>query len=112
MRDGKLRGIAVTSAKRSATIPELPSVSEAGFSGFEATSWFALLAPPSTRTQIIAKVHGDLMRAVAQPDVRDRIAQLGLDIVGSTPDELTAAMRTDIPKWTKIIRDAGIKPAD
>jgi tripartite-type tricarboxylate transporter receptor subunit TctC len=108
VREGKLRALAVTSLRRSPNMPELPTVSESGFPGFEAVSWFALLAPAGTPAPIVGKVHREASRVLAQPDMRARFAQLGLDTVGNSPDELAAIIRSDIGKWAKVIQDAGI----
>ena len=109
VRDGKLRGLAVTSLKRSPNIPELPSVAESGYPSFEATSWFALLAPAGTPAPIVSKLHREISRITARPDVREKFAQLGLDTVGGSPQELATIIKSDIVKWAKVIKDAGIK---
>ena len=109
VRDGKLRGLAVTSLKRSPNIPELPSVAESGYPSFEATSWFALLAPAGTPAPIVSKLHREISRITARPDVREKFAQLGLDTVGGSPEELATIIKSDIVKWAKVIKDAGIK---
>ena len=112
VRDGRLRGLAQTSLQRSPNIPEFPTVAESGFPGFEATSWFGLFAPAGTPPAIVGKLHQDVMKVLAQPDLRARFAQLGLDTVGSTPAELAAIVKTDVAKWTKVIKQAGISAAD
>jgi tripartite-type tricarboxylate transporter receptor subunit TctC len=112
VRDGRLRGLAVTSLKRSPVISELPTVAESGYPGFEATSWFALVAPAATPAPIVAKLHRDVTRLAAQDDVRDRFAKLGLDTVAGPPNELAAIIKADIAKWAKVIKDAGIKGGD
>src|SRR5262249_29531939 len=108
IRDGKLRALAVTSLQRSPNIPELPTVAESGFPGFEATSWFALLGPAGTPASIVDKVHREALRALAQPALQARFAQLGLDTVGNSPSELSAIIKADIGKWARVIKDAGI----
>ena len=112
VRDGKLRGLAVTSLQRSPNIEGLPTVAESGFPGFEATSWFALLAPTGTPTAVIEKVHREVVNVVADADMRARFAQLGLDPVGTAPGELGAVIKTDIAKWAGVITSAGIKPGE
>jgi tripartite-type tricarboxylate transporter receptor subunit TctC len=109
VRDGRVRGIAITSLKRSANAPDLPTMVEAGFPGFEATSWFALMAPAGTPKPIIDKVRAESLKVLADPEMRKKFATLGLDIVGSTPEETRAAIVADIPKWAKVIKDANIK---
>ena len=108
VREGRLRGLAVTSLRRSPNMPELPTVSESGFPGFEATSWFAILAPARTPAPIVSKVHQEALKALARPDLQAKFAQLGLDTVGNSPGELAAIIKSDIGKWAKVIKDAGI----
>ncbi len=112
VREGKLRGLAVTSLERSPNMPDLPTISESGFPGFEAISWFALLAPAGTPAPIVSKVYQESSKIVAQPDMRARFAQLGLDTVGKSPDKLAAVIKSDIDKWARVIKDAGITPTE
>src|SRR5436190_8233000 len=109
VRDGRVRGLAVTALKRSPNAPELPTVVEAGFAGFEATSWFALLAPKGTPKPILEKVRAEALKVLADPEMVKKFAVIGLEPVGSTGEETRAAIADDIPKWGKVIQDAGIK---
>jgi tripartite-type tricarboxylate transporter receptor subunit TctC len=109
VRDGRLRALAVTSNQRSPIIPELPTLAESGFPDFEAISWFGLLAPANTAAPIIAKVHEEIVKIAAQTDMRERLAQLGLDVAVNSPDEFAAVINADIGKWAKVIKDANIK---
>jgi tripartite-type tricarboxylate transporter receptor subunit TctC len=109
VRDGRVRGLAVTSLKRSPNAPDLPTVAEFGFAGFEATSWFALLAPKGTPKPILEKVRAASLKVLADPDMLQKFATIGLEPVGSTGEETRQAIETDIPKWGKVIKDAGIK---
>ena len=109
-RDGKLRGIAVTSAKRSAAIPEFPTIAESGIPGYEIVSWFAIVAPAATDKAIIARLNTETVRAVHADDVKKRFVELAAEPIGSTPAELFEYTRSEIAKWAKVIRDAGIKP--
>jgi tripartite-type tricarboxylate transporter receptor subunit TctC len=109
VRDGKLRALAVTSNQRSPIIPELPTLAESGFPDFEAISWFGLLAPAHTAAPIIAKVHEEIVKIAAQTDMRERLAQLGLDVAVNSPDEFAAVINAEIAKWAKVIKDANIK---
>jgi tripartite-type tricarboxylate transporter receptor subunit TctC len=111
-KEGKLRAFAVTSVKRSGIAPEVPTMIEAGFPGFEAVPWFGLMAPAGTSSAIVERVNRETLRVLALPDVRKRFADLGLDILGGTPAEFTAAMEREIPQWAKVIRQAGIKAGD
>jgi tripartite-type tricarboxylate transporter receptor subunit TctC len=109
VRDGKLRGLAVTSLKRSPNMPEFPSMAEAGLPGFEATSWFGLLAPAGTPAPIIAKLHQQAIEIVRQPEMVAKFGKIGLDVAGDPPDVFANIIRTDTAKWAKVIKDAGIK---
>jgi tripartite-type tricarboxylate transporter receptor subunit TctC len=108
-REGKLRALAITSVKRSALAPELPTMAESGFPGFEAVPWFGLLAPANTPKDVLDKLHGETVKALATPDVRKKFDELGLEPVGNTPAEFAAVIKKEIPEWAKVIKDAGIK---
>jgi tripartite-type tricarboxylate transporter receptor subunit TctC len=110
VREGKLRALAVTSLKRSSTLPELPTVAESGYPGFEFTNWSGLLAPARTPAPIVRKLHLETVKALAQPDLRAKLADLGLEVIGNSPDEFAAVIKSGIPKWAKVIKESGIKP--
>jgi len=109
VRDGKLRGLAVTSVKRSSVLPEVPTIAESGFPGYEATLWGGLLAPAGTAPAVVDKLHLETTNALAQADLRGKLAELGMETVGNSPDEFTAVIKSEIPKWAKLIKDSGIK---
>jgi tripartite-type tricarboxylate transporter receptor subunit TctC len=109
VRDGRLRGLAVTSLKRSEDTSNLPTLDESGFKGFEATSWFALLAPVGTPQPILDKVRSESMKVLADPEMTKKFAALGLQPVGSTPQETQNTIARDIPKWKQVVKEAGIK---
>jgi tripartite-type tricarboxylate transporter receptor subunit TctC len=109
-REGKLRALAVTSARRSSAVPELPTVAESGFPGFEATTWVGLLAPANTPEGIVRKLHVETAKAIAYPDVRAKFADLGMDPIGSSPEEFTLAIKSELPRWAKVIQDSGARP--
>ena len=109
-RDGKLRALAVTSLRRSSAAPELPTIAESGYPGFEVTNWYGLLAPARTPATIIGKLHLETVKALALPDLRAKLADLGLEGIGNSPDEFAAFLKSEIPKWAKVIKEAGIKP--
>jgi tripartite-type tricarboxylate transporter receptor subunit TctC len=109
VRDGRVRGIAITSLKRSPNAPDLPTFAESGFPGFEATSWFALMGPAGLPQAIVDKVRAESLKVLADPEMKQKFAVLGLDTVGSTPEETRQAIATDIPKWAKVIKEANIK---
>jgi tripartite-type tricarboxylate transporter receptor subunit TctC len=110
VRDGKLRALAVTSLKRSSAVPQLPTIDESGYPGFEATVWFGLLAPAGTPTMIVGKLRLETVKVLAQADVRAKLADLGFEIIGNSPDEFTTVIKSEIPKWAKLIKESGMKP--
>ena len=112
VREGKLRAFAVTSIKRSATAPELPTMAESGYPGFEAVPWFGLMAPAGTPGAIVERLHRDTVRILALPDVRRKLNDLGLDVIAGSPAELAAVIEREIPQWAKVIKQAGIKASD
>jgi tripartite-type tricarboxylate transporter receptor subunit TctC len=109
VREGKLRALAVTSLRRSSAAPELPAIAESGYPGFEVTAWFGLLAPARTPATIVHKLYLETVKALALPDLRTKFAGLGLEGIGNSPDEFAAVIKAEIPKWAKVIKDAGIK---
>ena len=104
-----LRGLAVTSAKRSPLLPELPTLAEAGISGFEAAAWQGIVVPTGTPAEIIQKLNAEVNKALAHPDIRSRLAAQGADILGGTPAEYAAYLRTEMPRWSKAVKDSGAK---
>jgi tripartite-type tricarboxylate transporter receptor subunit TctC len=109
VRDGKLRGLAMTGRTRSPNMPEIPTMIEQGVPDFDVTSWFGLLAPAGTPPAVIEKLHREAVKIAAQPDMREKYGLIGLDVVTDPPDVLAAVMRRDIVKWAQVIKDAGIK---
>jgi len=112
VQEGKLRGLAVTSLKRIAAAPDLPTLAESGFPGFDATASFGLVAPAGTPPAIIDKLHRETARILALPDVRKRFAELGSEVIGNSPAEFSAVIKAEIPQWAKLIKDAGIRGSD
>ena len=108
-RDGKIRAVAQTGAKRSAAAPDVPTVAESGLPGFEATSWFALFAPAGTPKAVVDKLAAESKRIYQLPDVRERMATLGLDVIVSTPEELAEFQAAEIAKWDKVVKASGAK---
>jgi tripartite-type tricarboxylate transporter receptor subunit TctC len=109
VRNGRLRALAVTSLKRSAAAPELPTVAESGFQGFDASSWFGLVGPSGLSKEIINKASAEIRRALRQPELREKFIQQGADPVGSTPEEFGEYMRAETAKWAKLVHATGAK---
>ena len=109
VREGKLRALAVTSLKRSSVVPELPTIAESGYAGFDFSNWYGVLAPAKTPITIIRQIHLESAKALALADVRVKFAALGLEGIGNSPEEFAAAIKIEIAKWAKVIKDAGIK---
>jgi tripartite-type tricarboxylate transporter receptor subunit TctC len=110
VKAGKLKALAVTGAKRSETLPELPTVSESGLPGYQAVGWFGVLAPAATPRPVLEKLSADVNRVLADAEVRRRMLALGADPAGNTPDEFARFIREDQAKWAKLMREAGIRP--
>jgi tripartite-type tricarboxylate transporter receptor subunit TctC len=106
---GKLRALAVTGAKRSSSAPDIPTVAESGVPGYEFISWNAVHVPAGTPKAVIAKVQAELVKVLALPDVKKRMFSLGMEVVGSTPEQLAALVKSDIVKWGKVIKEAGVR---
>ena len=109
VRSGRLVGLAVTSAERSPAAPNLPTVAESGIPGYETTSWHGVVVPAGTPNAVVKRLYTELRQITQQPDVKDRFAQDGTQVVGSTPEEYAATVKSESAKWAKIIKAAGIK---
>src|SRR5256712_9530853 len=110
VKSGKLAPVAVTSAKRSHALPELPTTAEAGVPGYEASTWYGVLAPAHTPAAVIARLHEKIVRILAVSETRARLADQGFEPVGSSPEEFGAYIKSEIAKWEQVIGDAGIRP--
>ena len=109
VQGGRLRGIAVTAASRLPSLPEIPTIAESGLPGFAVDSWFGLVSTGGTPAQVVTRLNTDTVRGMAQADVRERLAGQGLFVKTGTPAELTALIQSEIAKWAKVIKAAGIK---
>ncbi|MGE0558875.1 MAG: tripartite tricarboxylate transporter substrate binding protein [Burkholderiales bacterium] len=109
IRNKQLRALGIGSAKRSALMPEIPTISEAGLNGFELGSWYGIFAPAGTPAGIVSRISGELVKAVNDPGLRGQLAALGAEPVGNTPEQFTSILRRDILKWTKVARQAKVK---
>jgi tripartite-type tricarboxylate transporter receptor subunit TctC len=109
IKNGQVRALAVTTLKRTAILPDIPTVDELGIKGFEATTWHGLVAPEGTPKDIIATLYRATIAALNDPEVRQSLGTLGVDIVGDTPDEFSAYIQAEIPKWAEVIKASGAK---
>ena len=110
IKSGKLRALAVTSAKRSEALPDVPTVAEAGVPGYDSTQWYGVLAPAGTPREIVARLHDAVVRALRDPEVGRRLAADGAEAVGSRPEEFAAFIKSEGEKWARVAAAAGIKP--
>jgi tripartite-type tricarboxylate transporter receptor subunit TctC len=109
-KSGKARALAMAGSKRSPVAPELPTIAEAGLPGYEISSWFGTVAPAATPGRLIARLNGDLVRALQSPDLRQRLAPFGYEIIANTPDQFARHMRAQSERLAGVIRETGIKP--
>jgi tripartite-type tricarboxylate transporter receptor subunit TctC len=110
VHDGRLRALAVSSLRREPTFPAVPTVAESGFPGFEVTLWNGLLAPAGTPEHIVQKLQIEMVKVLGRTDLRAKFAELGLEPIGNTSIEFAQAIKTEIPRWSKVIQAAGITP--
>jgi tripartite-type tricarboxylate transporter receptor subunit TctC len=109
IRAGKLRALALAAEKRSPVAPEIPTVEEAGGPAMSIASWYGILAPAATPREIILKLHAEVVKGLALPDLRERYAGLGIEPVGNTPEQFATEIREDIARWAKVVRAANIR---
>ncbi|MFY9509342.1 MAG: tripartite tricarboxylate transporter substrate binding protein [Rubrivivax sp.] len=105
----RLRALAVTTSKRSATLPEVPTIAESGYAGFEAPAWWAVLAPAKTAPEIVKRMNDEISAALKKPEVRDKLALQGIDIVAGTPEAARLFIERQLDTWAKVVKDNGIK---
>ena len=110
VRANEVRAIAVTSASRSAAAPSIPTISESGLPGFEATSWFALYGPAGMARDMQMRINAEVHRVMAMPDVREKLSTLGLEVAPGTPEQLAAFTQAETAKWAKVVKESGAKP--
>lgn len=109
IKSGKLRALAVTSAKRVDDLPDVPTISELGYPGFNAVTWFGLMAPAGTPKDVIAKLNSEFNKALLQPALRKQLSDQGADPAGGTPEQFAALIKEDIPRWGKIVKESGAR---
>jgi tripartite-type tricarboxylate transporter receptor subunit TctC len=107
VRSGKLRALAVTTAKRSPELPEVPTIAESGLAGYEATSWFGLLAPAGTPAAVVNKLNATIVKVLAQADIRKKISDQGAEVFSETPEQFASFIQAEGVKWGKVVRDSG-----
>ena len=104
IKTGRLRGLAVTTAKRSAVVPDLPTIAESGVPGYDTSTWYAVVVPAGTPGVLISRLHADMTQVLQLPDVRERLMAVGADLVGSTPDYLADFIKTELAKWHRLVK--------
>jgi tripartite-type tricarboxylate transporter receptor subunit TctC len=109
VKAGKLRALAITSAKRSALLPDLPTVAEAGLPGYEFTAWYVLLAPAKTPAAIVDKVSAEAKRIAGLPEVKEKLNALGAEPASATPAETAALLKSEVERWAKVVKEQNIK---
>ena len=107
---GKLRGLAVTSAKRFPSVPEMPTVAESGLPGYEAVAWYGVFAPDGTPREVVSRLNADIVKIVNAPDVRELFLKQGATAYATTPDEFSKIVQRDVAKWAKVVKASGAKP--
>ena len=108
VKGGKLHGLAVTSAARSPVLPEIATVAEGGVPGFESIAWYGVVAPAGTPKEIVAKLNGEMVRIANMPDIKQRLMEMGSPPVAGTPDQFGALIKSEIPKWAKVVKQANV----
>jgi tripartite-type tricarboxylate transporter receptor subunit TctC len=109
IKQGKLRALAVTSAKRVDDLPNVPTINESGYSGFDAATWFGLLAPAGTPKDVVARLNAEFNKALQQPDLRKKLGDEGADPAGGTPEEFAALIKDEVPRWGKVVKESGAR---
>jgi len=107
VRNGKLRAIAITSAQRTPLLPDTPTLAESGYKNFEASSWFGVLAPAGTPPAVVKTLNAAINDALKDPIVADKLRGEGGDVLGGTPEQFSQLLRTELPRWARIVKDSG-----
>jgi tripartite-type tricarboxylate transporter receptor subunit TctC len=109
IQSGAIRALAITTLTRTAALPQVPTIAELGFPGFEATTWHGLIAPAGTPKDVVATLHRAAVAALTDADVRKALTDLGVDVVANTPEDFRAYIKSEIPKWAAIVKASGAK---
>jgi tripartite-type tricarboxylate transporter receptor subunit TctC len=110
IKSGKLIALGIATSRRSSALPDVPTIDESGVKGYDVSAWYGVIGPPKMAKPLLAKINGELNRILKTPEVSQAMSQQGAEPLGSTPEEFAKAIATDIPKWKKVVADAGIKP--
>ena len=109
IKAGKLKPLAVTGSQRSPAVPEVPTIAESGYPGFEASAWYGVLAPAGTPKPVVARLNAEILRALKMPEVKERLENVGFELVGSTPQAFGDYMKVEIAKWAKVVKASGVR---
>ena len=109
IRAGRVRGVAVTMDKRAAVLPDVPTIAESGLPGYSMSTWYGAVVPAKTPREIVVRLHQEMLKALATPEVKDRLAGVGAEIVGNSPDEASAMFKADLEKFTRVAKESGIR---
>jgi tripartite-type tricarboxylate transporter receptor subunit TctC len=109
IKQGKLRALAVTSAKRVDDLPNVPTINESGYQGFDAVTWFGLLAPAGTPKDVVARLNAEFNKALQQPELRKKLSDEGADPAGGTPEQFATLIRDEVPRWGKVVKESGAR---
>lgn len=110
VKEGRLRALGITGSKRSPLLPDVPTISEAGFPGYEASTWYGMVAPAGTSPAIVTRLYEDTVKVLTMPKIRNQLINMGADPVGNTPDEFAAIIKSDLVKWAKVVKASGARP--
>jgi tripartite-type tricarboxylate transporter receptor subunit TctC len=110
VKAGKLRALAVSSSRRDPGFPDVPTLEESGYPGFDAAEWWAVLGPAGMPADVVARLNSEIDRIMRLQDVQGRFGELGIQYIGGTPEEARAFMKSEMEKWSKVVRSAGLKP--
>ena len=109
IRNGKLRALTVTSARRVADLPDVPTIAESGYKGFDAVTWFGVLGPAKLPPEVVARLNAQIVKALQSPELQKKMREQGVDLASSTPEQFSALIKSDIVKWGKVVRESGAK---
>jgi tripartite-type tricarboxylate transporter receptor subunit TctC len=109
IKGGKLKALAVTSAARAPALPDVPTIAEAGVPGFEASSWFGLLAPAGTSREIVTKINGEVTKWLASADAKEKLTAAGANLAGGSPEDFAKHITVETAKWAKVVKESGAK---